>query len=53
MLDSDLGLCLGCGRTRDEIARWSRLAESERVRIITTLYGRLSRVNAAIRKEKR
>jgi predicted Fe-S protein YdhL (DUF1289 family) len=23
-------ICIGCGRTRDEIARWTRLTEQER-----------------------
>ncbi len=28
------GLCLGCRRSGDEIARWSSLSESERERLI-------------------
>ena len=31
------GLCLGCGRTLDEIAHWTSLGESERSRIMTEL----------------
>lgn len=52
-LDSELGLCLGCGRTRDEIAQWSRLPESERQRIMTDLDARLRRAIAASQEEKR
>lgn len=32
-LDAD-GLCLGCRRSGDEIARWSTLDEAERERMI-------------------
>lgn len=28
------GLCLGCRRTMDEIARWSRMSDSERLRLM-------------------
>jgi len=36
-IDPRSGLCLGCGRTLDEIARWASLTESERTRIMTEL----------------
>ena len=36
-IDPRSGLCLGCGRTLDEIARWASLAESERKAIMTEL----------------
>jgi hypothetical protein len=39
-LDARLGLCLGCGRTIDEIARWSTMSAAERVRIIDELPAR-------------
>jgi predicted Fe-S protein YdhL (DUF1289 family) len=29
-LDACSGLCLGCGRTIDEIARWSAMSAAER-----------------------
>jgi hypothetical protein len=32
-MDSE-GLCLGCKRTRDEIARWSQIDNTERARIM-------------------
>ena len=41
-LDEAGGLCLGCGRTVDEIGRWSSLSEPERRRIMTTLAARLA-----------
>jgi len=36
-IDPRSGLCLGCGRTLDEIGRWMSLSESERNRIMTEL----------------
>jgi predicted Fe-S protein YdhL (DUF1289 family) len=53
VLDPDLGLCLGCGRTLDEIAQWGRLTESERLAIIAGLDARLRQANAAVQEEKR
>jgi len=53
ILDDELGICLGCGRTPDEIARWGRLTESERLSIMASLDERLSRADAATRDERR
>ena len=41
LLDPETGLCEGCGRTREEIARWYRIPEEERQRIMTELPERL------------
>jgi predicted Fe-S protein YdhL (DUF1289 family) len=41
-LDARSGLCLGCGRTIDEIARWSAMSAAERARIMAELPGRLA-----------
>ena len=41
-LDARSGLCLGCGRTVDEIARWIEMSEAERARIIAELPWRLA-----------
>lgn len=46
ILDPEIGLCLGCGRTRDEIAAWPRLTEPERRAIMAELDARLRRANA-------
>jgi hypothetical protein len=35
-----LGLCEGCARTLDEIARWSRLEDADKARILTVLSAR-------------
>lgn len=39
-MDSDSGLCLGCFRTLDEIARWSRLSDAERESVMAELPSR-------------
>lgn len=40
-IDNETGLCVGCGRTLDEIARWGRLSSSERRAIMRALPERL------------
>jgi len=42
MIDPKTGLCLGCGRTLPEIARWPRLASSERHAIMAGLAQRMT-----------
>jgi len=41
LIDPETGLCEGCGRTREEIARWYRLPEEERVKIMAELPERM------------
>jgi uncharacterized protein len=41
-LDARSGLCLGCGRTVDEIACWTALSAAERTRIMAELPGRVA-----------
>lgn len=36
-IDEATGLCSGCGRTIDEIARWSQMTDKERGRILASL----------------
>ena len=47
-MDARAGICAGCGRTLDEIARWGQMTESDRLAIMKTLGARLEklRVNA-------
>ncbi len=33
-LDPASGLCIGCGRTLDEITRWTRMSDAERERVV-------------------
>jgi len=42
VMDSASGLCTGCGRTLDEIARWGSMSESERQTIMRGLPARLT-----------
>jgi predicted Fe-S protein YdhL (DUF1289 family) len=41
-LDARSGLCLGCGRTIDEIACWTAMSAPERSRIMRELPDRLA-----------
>ena len=40
-IDPSSGLCLGCGRTPDEIGRWLSLSAAERRRIMDELPQRM------------
>lgn len=40
-LDARSGLCLGCGRTIDEIAQWGGMSAAERDRVMRELPARL------------
>jgi uncharacterized protein len=39
-IDARCELCLGCGRTVDEIARWSAMSAAERARLMRDLPAR-------------
>jgi predicted Fe-S protein YdhL (DUF1289 family) len=43
-----LGLCIGCGRTLDEIARWAGLSDAERGEITARLPARLAAAGIAV-----
>jgi uncharacterized protein len=36
-MDPRRGLCLGCARTLDEIARWAQMSDAERERVMAEL----------------
>ena len=40
--DPDSGLCLGCGRTLEEIGDWFVMSDAERRRVMAELPARLS-----------
>ena len=40
-MDPQRGLCLGCARTLDEIARWGSMSDAERDSILRQLATRL------------
>lgn len=47
-MDPRAGICAGCGRTLEEIARWGGMAESERLRIIEALPARLEKAKQTV-----
>jgi len=47
LLDSDTGLCVGCGRTLQEIANWSAMTPAERRAIMAALPARLDALEEA------
>lgn len=46
-LDLDRGLCKGCGRSREEIALWTRFSDVKRAYIMTELDDRLAELKSA------
>ena len=40
VMDAERRYCLGCGRTLDEIARWSEMSDAERQRVVERLPAR-------------
>ena len=40
-IDPRTTLCLGCGRTLPEIARWGRMQSAERLQVMSTLGQRM------------
>jgi len=47
LLDSETGLCVGCGRIMQEIATWATLSPAERRAIMTVLPARLNALEEA------
>lgn len=41
MIDPRTSLCLGCGRTLDEVAAWGTMAATERARVMRELPARM------------
>ncbi len=39
-MDAQQRYCIGCGRTLDEIARWSEMSDAERAQVIAALAAR-------------
>lgn len=42
MIDPKTSLCLGCGRTLPEIARWHRMESAERLAVMSQLSERMA-----------
>jgi predicted Fe-S protein YdhL (DUF1289 family) len=47
VLHPRLGLCIGCGRSRDEIAAWIAFTDRQRAGVMAELPLRLARMRAA------
>jgi predicted Fe-S protein YdhL (DUF1289 family) len=47
LLDQETGLCLGCGRTIQEIARWASMSDIERRAVMRELPARKQRLEEA------
>jgi predicted Fe-S protein YdhL (DUF1289 family) len=52
VMDSATGLCSGCGRTLDEIARWGSMSEGERESIMRLLADRMTGTAAPRAQER-
>lgn len=51
VMEPDSGFCMGCGRTRDEIASWISLTPSERETVTATLEQRLANLTRNKRRK--
>ena len=47
LLDSETGLCVGCGRTLGEIAGWAGMSDAERRAVMAALPKRMARLEEA------
>ena len=48
-VDGQSGLCLGCYRSLQEIATWSRMTQEERAAIMASLRGRADQIDPSLR----
>ncbi len=52
-IDDKTGYCFGCGRTRDELARWIEMTDAERRAVMDVLPARLETVERKPRRVTR
>ncbi|HEV7304892.1 DUF1289 domain-containing protein [Ensifer sp.] len=52
-IDDKTGYCFGCGRTRDEVGKWSIYSDAERDLIMAALPARLDTIERKPRRETR
>ncbi len=48
ILDPATGLCRGCGRSADEIAAWSTMNDTDRMRVMSELPQRMANSPAPV-----
>ena len=48
LLDAASGLCTGCGRSLNEIARWGTMSDAERKAVMAALPARVAKVAAKV-----
>ncbi|HEY8337233.1 MAG TPA: DUF1289 domain-containing protein [Tardiphaga sp.] len=53
IIDPKTRLCLGCGRTLPEIARWHRIERAERLDIMAALPARMTEAGLEIMADTR
>jgi predicted Fe-S protein YdhL (DUF1289 family) len=51
-MDPKSGLCIGCARTLDEIARWAEMSDAERERVLAELPARGQVLNRAAKMQQ-
>ncbi len=51
-MDPKSGLCIGCARTLDEIARWAEMSDAERERVLAELPQRAQVQKPPVRRFK-
>ncbi|HZS68877.1 MAG TPA: DUF1289 domain-containing protein [Burkholderiales bacterium] len=51
-MDPKSGLCIGCARTLDEIARWAAMSDAERERVLAELPQRAQIPKPPVRRFK-
>jgi predicted Fe-S protein YdhL (DUF1289 family) len=47
-MDPQSGLCIGCARTLDEIARWAQMSDAERERVMAELPQRAVKIGVSV-----
>ncbi len=52
-IDDKTGYCFGCGRTRDELARWIEMTDGERRAVMDALPARLETIERKPRRVTR
>ncbi len=52
VIDPTSALCIGCGRTGEEIADWTTMSESERIAVMSGLEERLTEGRSRVARDR-